>query len=372
MMKICTRSAGEIWSLHRCPTGQNSIRERAIKFDSLLHDPPIYWFNQRNNSHCIRREIGGQTPEPIVLTKIGKKEICFSLFGQVRENRKILKIYIKSARSLSKIQRNFPIFRRDIFDKIFHVVFFSQESCQNVESLRIKIREDFKKFRKKIRESPRFRSKLSIFGYREFEILKLARISNNFSYNFWQEQFTKYFRNFPSCLGHEWINPRIFAPQSRQACRKIASLRIKIRKDIENIVTISFETSDIREILKLAGISNVSRRGNFWQEEIIPNEIFHVVGPVHESCTRNCGKLVERWELNDGRTLDEAIDIDSSEKFCQPANKCVRNGPVTLYTLRITGCVSIKGYLLQRGEGGGECKCKCSIPGTAPWILNVP
>lgn len=210
MMKICTRSAGEIWSLHRCPTGQNSIRERAIKFDSLLHDPPIYWFNQRNNSHCIRREIGGQTPEPIVLTKIGKKEICFSLFGQVRENRKILKIYIKSARSLSKIQRNFPIFRRDIFDKIFHVVFFSQESCQNVESLRIKIREDFKKFRKKIRESPRFRSKLSIFGYREFEILKLARISNNFSYNFWQEQFTKYFRNFPSCLGHEWINPRIF------------------------------------------------------------------------------------------------------------------------------------------------------------------
>lgn len=88
------------------------------------------------------------------------------------------------------------------------------------------------------------------------------------------------------------------------------------------------------------------------------------LGPVHESCTRNCGKLVEHRELNDGRTLDEAIDIDSSEKFYQPANKCVRNGPVTLYTLRISGCVSIKGYLLQ-AEGGG-CKCKCSIPGTAP------
>lgn len=77
------------------------------------------------------------------------------------------------------------------------------------------------------------------------------------------------------------------------------------------------------------------------------------LGPVHESCTRNCGKLVEHRELNDGRTLDEAIDIDSSEKFCQPANKCVRNGPVTLYTLRISGCVSIKGYLLQ-AEGGGD------------------
>lgn len=76
------------------------------------------------------------------------------------------------------------------------------------------------------------------------------------------------------------------------------------------------------------------------------------LGPVHESCTRNCGKLVEHRELNDGRTLDEAIDIDSSEKFCQPANKCVRNGPVTLYTLHISGCVSIKGYLLQ-AEGGG-------------------
>lgn len=153
--------------------------ERAIKFDSLLHDPPIYWFNQRNNSHCIRREIGGQTPEPSVNKNRQKRNLLLTLWPSSRKSKDSQNIY----QELSKIQRNFRYsgianFSSKILTR-YSTWFNSQESCQNVERLRENQNSRrFQKIRKKDGELPRFRN----FRYSGIANSRDIKIGANFKF----------------------------------------------------------------------------------------------------------------------------------------------------------------------------------------------